>query len=185
MTAYTNMLEDTPFCSDRSFWSGGLSGTIISQYDSLNSDINFYRGWNGGRGRNELYDSNTGRNNPAHPSLACRKADSFTVSSNNGNGALTYPVGLLSIDEVLLAYNQNYSYLENGNMYEWTMSPAGSSVDSYTWNYVFGRGGNNYLEVFTTQQYGNNIIARPVVSLKPGTTVSSGTGDYTSPWVIQ
>ena len=187
MTAYTNKLEDTPFCSDRSFWSGGLSGRIISEYDAINSEINFYRGWNGGRGRNELYDNNAGKNNPAHPSLACSKADSFTVSESNGNGELEYPVGLLTIDEVLLAYNSTSSYLDHSNysIYEWTMSPAGTSVDNNTWVYVYGQGGNTYAPVSSTSYYNRNLVVRPVVSLKPSTKITSGTGDYLNPWVIE
>ena len=66
-------------------------------------------------------------------------SDLYTVSSSNkGNKALTYPVGLITADEVMLSGssggifdgNYNYqkrapdSYLTTGNTY-WTMTPAG------------------------------------------------------------
>ncbi len=60
--------------------------------------------------------------------LTClQQNDAFTVNdTSKGNGALTYPVGLLSMDEVVLAGgwkedNKGY-YLYSGE-YWWTSSP--------------------------------------------------------------
>ena len=69
------------------------------------------------------------RNN--RPSLSCEKADIYTIDEfEHGNGALTYPIGLISADEAMLAGipNMNSSnsnnYLYTRQNY-WTMSPAG------------------------------------------------------------
>ena len=56
------------------------------------------------------------------PTLNCKyKADSFTVSPDLGNGKLTYPAGLLTFDEVALAWaafniDSNDSYINNGSV---------------------------------------------------------------------
>lgn len=74
-----------------------------------------------------LFIIHQGRDNIS-TSLACKnKNDSFTVGSENGNGALIYPVGLLTSDEVMYAgskidTNNNNYYLYTGNLY-WTLSP--------------------------------------------------------------
>lgn len=60
--------------------------------------------------------------------------DKFTVDSANENGMLTYPVGLITLDEVVLAgFNTEYSnrsdyedttnYLYTNSTY-WTFSPV-------------------------------------------------------------
>ena len=117
MTDYTNKLEDTVWCNDRSIYT-------------LN-------GWdpNGGKSTDYLYFS---ANNRAWgtriPSLTCsRDIDKFTVSTSNGNGALVYKVGLLTADEIMLSgarsgtSNDSY-YLYTGN-YWWAGSPVVFSND--------------------------------------------------------
>ena len=60
--------------------------------------------------------------------LTClQQNDAFTVSdTTNGNGALTYPIGLITTDEAVLAGGWNVSnngyYLYSGSPY-WTSSP--------------------------------------------------------------
>ena len=156
MTSYTDKLEDTVFCNDR---------TISNK-----------NGWNpnGGSVTSELrfknYDTNY--------SLACTNVtDRFSVSNNKAK--LTYPVGLLTAPEVLLAYRAaNYStyYLKTGKYY-WLVSP--NDFDLVSINEVFadgrlGRGNGGY-----------NHGVRPAVSLKPGTEYTSGDGSYTNPYVIE
>ena len=83
MTSYTDKLEDTVFCNDR---------TIINQLAN---------GWNpnGVSVSNYLYFKNYNTNY----SLACtNETDKFSVS--NSKAKLTYPVGLLSAPEVLACF---------------------------------------------------------------------------------
>ena len=61
------------------------------------------------------------------PSLECSAKDSFTVSPNNGNGKLTYPIALLTGDEVMLAggtTSSNSSYYLYYSSSYWLMTPA-------------------------------------------------------------
>ena len=82
MTSYTDKLEDTVFCNDRS--------------------ISALNGWNpdGGSATAYLYFSGYNRAYSTYsPSLTCtNKNDSFTVSETaTGNGKLTYPVDRKSV----------------------------------------------------------------------------------------
>ena len=88
------------------------------------------------------------------PDLTCSNtSDLYTVSSSNqGNKALTYPVGLITVDEVLLSGtgggvfdgNLNHrpanpnSYLTTGNHF-WTMTPAGgyNLFGNTYWYYLY------------------------------------------------
>ena len=77
MTSYTSQLEDTVFCNDRSYTTSGS---------------NLFFG-----ARTRLYTNKT-------PTLKCQNArDKFTTKAINGNGALEYPVGLITVDEMAYA----------------------------------------------------------------------------------
>jgi hypothetical protein len=160
MTSYTDKLEDTVWCNDRSIYSGNGYGTSKTYY--------------GAYGR--LYTNKA-------PSLACTNAnDRFTVSSDNGNGDLDYPVALLTTDEIAYAgavYNISNStyYLYTGS-YWWSLSPSYFSGSyAFVWN-VYSNGAiGSYYAYFSTG-------VRPAVSLKPGTTYTSGTGTTADPYVI-
>ena len=109
--------------------------------------------------------------------------DSFTVSeSATGNGKLTYPIGLLTTDEVMLGgrkletYNTSY-YLNNNTSY-W----LGSSSDFVS----TGAGG------FYVDDYGlvRDFIdctcgVRPAISLKPRTQISGGSGTSSDPYIVE
>ena len=166
MTSCTNKLEDTPYCNDR----------IIYQLNGWNS--------NGGDITSYLYFNAFGRTqSPYTPSLTCNTNDAFTVSASNGNGKLTYPVGLLTADEIRLAGGKrdsnNSTYYLYTNQYWWSGSPdyfnVGNAVE-------FG--------VFSSGALSNGFVGgargvRPAVSLKPGTKFSSGDGSYTDPYVVE
>ena len=102
MMEYTNKLEDTIWCNDRSIdptSSGTGIGNSATEYGAN------YR----------IYVNQT-------PSLACvNDNDKFTVSSDNGNGALKYPVALLTADEIVYAgavdHTVNTSYYLHNNDY--------------------------------------------------------------------
>ena len=160
MTSYTDKLEDTVFCNDR---------TMNNQ--STN-------GWNpnGGSTTTYLYFKNYNTNY----SLACtNETDRFSMS--NSKAKLDYPVGLLSAPEVWLAYrNASYStyYLKTGNWY-WLASPYNFySTNAYGWG-VNATGG------MSSSSVNNAGGVRPAISLKPGTGYTSGDGSYTNPFVVE
>ena len=99
MTSYTSKLEDTGFCNDRTYFNFNSSG--------WNKDYSNYDKW--------LYFSSVQRLNNRKLSLVCpRQLDKFSVSTNNGNGALTYPVGMITAEEIAYAggviWQTNTSY---------------------------------------------------------------------------
>ena len=114
-TVHEQYLADNVFCNDRSISSNKPN----KRYNNLGygADTTAYRWHN-------FADSSF--NNKMM--LTCpQKNDAFTVSdTNKGNGALTYGVGLVTTDEVVLAGGWKSSnlkfYLYNGQSY-WTMSP--------------------------------------------------------------
>ena len=197
----TSKLEDTVFCNDRTtkaYDANTIGDTSRSSYGALGYGKNatFY----GAAHRASYYS-----NNP-NPSLVCQNSnDKFTVDSKNGNGKLTNPVGLITLDEVVLAgFNTKYSNTSNyqdttnylyTNGYYWTFSPVvvfangGASVGT-----VDGTGRVYYSDV-SADFVGYDDIAgfvfdahgvRPVVSLANGTLVNSnGDGTSTNPYVVK
>ena len=168
MTSYTSYLEDTIYCNDRSISELG--------------------GWdpNGGRATSTYANLYFSPYNRAYrtriPSLVCTNInDTFTVSSTLGNGKLTYPVGLLTSDEVMLAggeyltANSTY-YLYNGRNY-WLES-ANYWNNAYAYMFGVSSTGDLYGELVDFM-----LGIRPVVSLKPGLTYS-GSGTATDPYVV-
>ena len=113
--------------------------------------------------------------NSSNQSLVCaNETDSFSMS--NPKAKLDYPIGLLSVPELSLAGYGSSHYFNNGQNV-WLGSPY------YFYDYradareVIASGfGNNYVD-------GSRGV-RPSVSIKPGTSYSSGDGSYTSPFLI-
>ena len=167
MTSYTSQLEDIGFCNDRTYYNFDTSG--------WNKDYSNYN--------KPLYFSVNYRLFNKTPSLVCpRQIDKFTVSTNNGNGALTYPVGLITAEEMAFAggvvQQTNASYYLYNGINNWTMSP-----------YYFSNWGSLifYLDsigAFGTYYGGGLLGIRPVVSLKKGTVLSSGNGSTAAPYIV-
>ena len=121
--------------------------------------------------------------NNGTPTFRCsNSSDLYTVSSSNkGNKALTYPIGLITLDEVWYAggnqSNNNSYYLYTGSRY-WTMSPFffdGSNAGVFRVNLT---GSLDYDHV----HYSNSV--RPVINLRSDVTIIHGTGTSTDPFVI-
>ena len=175
MTNYTNKLEDTIWCNDRSIYSKGgwnPNGGVTTEGDELPYLIFSGIGRIGGL----LYAV-------PNPSLSCsRDIDKFTTSSSNGNGSLTYPVGLLTADEVMLAgagganggANNSY-YLYTGNSW-WTGS---ASIFDFN-TYELSATSDSSLTNFTIY---SPLGVRPCVSLVSGTEMT-GSGTVDDPYVV-
>ena len=167
LSSYTSYIEDTVYCNDRS----------ISDLGEWNPD--------GGSTTSFLWFSPYTRTWTNYtPSLECNRAqDRLTVSSSKGNGALTYPVGLITSDEVMYAggrgttSNTSNTYYLYTNQNYWTMSPCGSgSIFKVSSSGCLGN-----VSVYTT----SNVVLRPVISLSPNAVISSGDGTSTNPYVIE
>ena len=124
--------------------------------------------------------------NSQTPSLKCSQIanDMFTVSgSSKGNHKLTYPVGLITADEVVLAggfggSSNNSYYLHTGQSY-WTMSPC--NFDSTGYVFVFVVGSNGTLSSGTVN---NAYGVRPVINLKADVTIT-GSGTTSDPYQVE
>ena len=148
--------QDQIFCNDRSASTSDVaySNTNYTTLTSWNSTGTQY--YYGAYGR--LYKSKS-------PILTCPTAsDKFTVSTSNGNGALTYPVGLITADEVAMAgvvyKTDNSSYYLYTNQHYW----LGSPYYSLSRGYAYGFGVNSLAGLEYDSLYGD-IGIRPVISL--------------------
>ena len=168
MTSYTSKLEDSGFCNDRTYYNFNSSG--------WNKDYSNYDKW--------LYFSSVQRLSNRKLSLVCpRQLDKFSVSTNNGNGALTYPVGMITAEEMAYAgaviWQTNTSYYLYNGVNTWTFSPY----------YFSGWGAGGFFlgssGYFSNDGVSDSLGGRPVVSLKQGIAVVSGSGTSSSPYVIQ
>jgi len=138
------------------------------------------------------------RLNSYTPSLYCgNERDSFTVSDDfaegKGNGDLTYPIGAITVDEVMFAgigHGNNKFYLYTGDFY-FTMSPAGVFYQSgdclvrpvSRWYFVTNDGRLYYLRSNDSCQ-GSSGKIKPVLSLRSDLTFT-GTGTKTDPFEIK
>ena len=168
MMDYTSQLEDTVFCNDRTYriWGG-------FDKDKTNTTSTFFAFGADDRVYGYGY---------ARPSLSCKNSnDKFTVEASNGNGELTYPVGLITADEISYAggtTKSNSSFYLNNNINTWTLSP--NPYDWFVRNFSLSSlGGLSYGDSYDS--YG----VRPVISLKSGTVISSGSGTATDPFIVK
>ena len=157
LASYEDKLEDTVFCNDRSMSNESSNG------------------WNpnGGSTSTNLQFKNYSISNQ---SLVCaNETDRFSV--NNPKAQLKYPIGLLSVPELILAGYGDSNYFNN-ELWAWLASPV-----YFSSNVAYVRGvipsGWNFYGV----NYSRGV--RPSVSIKPGTSFFSGNGSYTSPFVIE
>ena len=158
---YAQYISDTLFCNDRSFASNNTgTGAGTSRTDYRGRDINV-------------------------KTLKCsQQNDRFTVDDEVvGNGDLTYPIGLLTTDEAILAggYSSNNSgyYLYTGNDY-WTMSPSYFSSGLATaGGFYLNSGGPAAGSVWVTYALG----VRPVLNLKSG-SLTQGSGTVLDPYRV-
>lgn len=166
MNAYTNKLEDTTWCNDRT----------ISDYGAWNKDKNINNG-----GYYLTYKTKADYNSNKL-SLSCQnKNDAYTVNdTENGNGDLTYPVALLTADEIAYAGGKginNAYYLYTGQNW-WSMSPYHYGRGS-SYNFNLSGGKLNYSPV------NSELGVRPSVSLAPGTRSIDGDGTPEDPFIVK
>ena len=114
-------ITDQIYCNDRTASTSNVAYSTTN-YTTLTS-------WNS-KGTTYYYGAN-GRvwNNPVSPDYKCPVAsDKFTTTTVKGNGKLSYPVGLITADEITFAglpagKTNNSFYLYTGDYY-WAGSPC-------------------------------------------------------------
>ena len=163
MTSYTDYLEDTVWCNDRTIDDGPLFG---KDKGSVNSSI--FASYN--------------RNSRAYRQLtvSCSSTrDSFTVDTKNGNGKLTYPVALLTAEEYTLAGSSPFSYLYTGQ-HQLSMSPSYYSTN-YAAVYYLNSSGTLAAKYLSNTNRG----IRPAVSIRSGVPVTGGDGSVSNPYTVE
>lgn len=162
--SYSTYLSDEVFCNDRSINTG--SGYLLSPTTTYGA-------------YNRVYQNRK-------PSLKCsQESDCFTVSDTKGNGKLTYPIGLITIDEAAMAgglYNSvnTQYYLYTGQTY-WTLSPSHFySTAAYARAWIVLSAGT--LLPWYAVSTGRGV--RPVVNLSADVLISGGDGTAINPYVV-
>ena len=169
LKTYESKLADTIWCNDKSTVSGGLGyGTNATDYGAYNRLAS-----------------------TKQPTLKCPndnnggKLSKFTVDdTTNGNGNLTYKIGLLTADEIAFAgsisgyYNRSTYLQENtGTIWWWSLSPLYFN-GGYAGVWSVGSG---YLDGDYVYNYRG---LRPAISLISSTSVT-GNGTSDNPYVVK
>ena len=164
-------IADSGFCNDRSLSTRANNGNGIQTIDRHT----YYAGYT------RYYETHS-------PILTCPNPtnDLFTTSTlETGNKSLTYPIGLITIDELMLGglsgdYLNRLSYTYSSYSY-WTMSPNSFNVANSATNvftaYSVGCAGTDWV----TSSGG----VRGVINLKENVEISSGIGTANNPYVIK
>ncbi|MBQ3142637.1 MAG: hypothetical protein IJB82_03940, partial [Bacilli bacterium] len=111
-----------------------------------------------------------------------------TYAYTVAKGDITYPIALLTADEV--AYAGGVYYLYNPNSYSNSSYYLNTGEDYFTmspYNFVASTAGVFYVRsngILYSYGVVAALAAVPAVSLKPEDTVKRGTGAYNDPFVI-
>lgn len=169
---YTDYISDEIFCNDKTLQSGkgyGNNNTFYSSYTRI-------------------------RNSTNPPTFICAENASddlsrFTVEKQNlkngnaTNGKLTYPVGLLSADEIKYAGSiyGNYTKTIFLNYLGWVMTPYSYTTDKYPIIYIvtaqypiWGNASNN-----------QRASVHPVINIKKDVLIDGGDGTKDNPYTLK
>ncbi len=174
--SYANYIDNVPgFCGDRTTYN-------VQDNVATGSSTTYYAG-------NTRFQRGT-------PTLKCPNTLDYYTTSNsvNGNKALTYPIGLIALDEMIFAghsatyYDRSFQSPNNYNNFligapeYWTMTPSGffylfkfKQALAMTYD-VSGNG--DISETYTSVPSG----LRPVINLK-STLKFTGDGTKTNPYI--
>ena len=165
-----DLVADRLFCNDRSATKS--TSSTPGEIGGLSTSSDYYYGTH-----IRLITNKT-------PLLTCpTESDKFTVNARNGNGALIYPVGFITADEVAMAggvYGQeNKTFYLYSNQNYWSMSPR--------YYYGYDAGANefyiNSAGNLKDSRVDNSYGVRPVVSLSSKAKIS-GNGTYSKPYTV-
>ena len=168
-------ITDQIYCNDRTASTSDVAYSPTN-YTTLTS-------WNS-TGTNYYYGAN-GRvfNNPVSPDYKCPVAsDKFTTTTAKGNGKLSYPVGLITADEITFAglpagKTNNSFYLYTGDYY-WAGSPGVFDVGYVASEFLVAGGG-----FLSNGIVSGDIGVRGVVSLSSESKLL-GSGTYNDVYTV-
>ena len=164
-TITSRIAQDVIFCGDRNLWTGTGVGTPNTSYGA----------------RNRL-DPNK------RPSLQCinrtglvpQNHDQFGMPGH-GNGRLSSPIGLLSIDEYALGNMHLFGWLSNNGVNMLTMTPCSNTGAG---GMIFIHNATGVISADCSASVDRDFSYRPVIALVPSTTFQSGNGTSGTPYII-
>ena len=173
---YGNAVSDTLFCNDRSTPGKAATGWSADKELGYGTNTTAY----GATARTKVWNSIA-----SAPTFNCaQKNDAFTVNdTSKGNGALTYPVGLITADEIVAAGSGKYRttnnkyFLYNPSAWHWSLS-----------SYNFGGAYANVFAVAASGQLSHTDVSSsgavaPVINLSAKYVKTlRGTGTTTDPY---
>ncbi len=194
---YNNYVSKTAiYCNDRSVGSGEWRDEYVSGEDDVNfryaSDLRIRVG------KSPSYKCGVNANNDLIENVQSVE-DKFSVSTTNGgNSKLTYPIALMTIDEVAFAGGVYYTNLashyawyfsnstggSNTQTSWWTMTPYYSNTVNRVWLIDSNGDGYQTYGKITETNINYAMGVRPVISLKSCVKYSSGDGSSTNPYTV-
>ena len=173
MTSYAKYLSETAiYCSDREIGEGTYTATGLKFYYAPYTRID---------------------TNKAATYGCTATEDKFTVDSAAGNGKLTYPIALMTVDELVFAggayreesaltwyYYNSVKGSSTGKISWWLMSPYDWGANSSVFR-TYGSDSPGYLYA---RRVDDTLGVRPVISIKGNNLWKSGDGTASSPYEI-
>ena len=173
MTSYAKYLSETAiYCSDREVGEGTYTATGLKFYYAPYTRID---------------------TNKAATYGCTATKDKFTVDSAAGNGKLTYPIALMTVDELVFAggayreesaltwyYYNSVKGSSTGKISWWLMSPYDWGANSS----VFRTYGSDSPGFLYARRVDDTLGVRPVISIKGNNLWKSGDGTASSPYEI-
>ena len=153
------------FCGDRTLASG--DGVSTTQYSYFGAYQRFQK---------------------KSPQFTCpnKERDLYTTTDSSiGNKVLTYPVGLVTYDELVFS-GMDYDHVNKlawsySTQHYWTMSPSYFQA-------AYGHAGEWYLNgagyLYLWNSVASGFGARPVINLKSDTLITGGIGTGSDPFVV-
>lgn len=173
------------FCGDRSVNTGSSAWAPWDTKKGYGKNATAYGIFNRTRSTSDIY-----WNLIQTPTLKCKNNNDWytTSQSLNGNKSLTYPIGLISADEVIFAggmggRNNARYYLCNEENY-WTMTPYISTLSVDGSAIVLRVGIDGDLDYNFGYVSNSSFGIRPVINLKADVTVI-GNGTIDNPYIVQ
>ena len=172
MTSYAKYLSETAiYCSDREVGEGTYTATGLKFYYAPYTRID---------------------TNKAATYGCTATEDKFTVDSAAGNGKLTYPIALMTVDELVFAGG---AYRESALTWYYYNSVKGSSTGKISWwlmspydwganSSVFRTYGSDSPGYLYARRVDDTLGVRPVISIKGNNLWKSGDGTASSPYEI-
>ena len=191
LTNYDKYISKTAlYCNDRSLASG-------SSYNT--GSKNFYYG---ALTRLDSYETpsykcGANEDNELFETIQATAVKFSASTSGGGNGQLTYPIALMTADELTFAGGRNSVSIYSENVWYYTNSASGSIIGNNWWwllssysldnsnSNVFCVNGSSYPAVLNNCYVGgNSVVVRPVISISECAKVKSGIGTPDSPYEI-